>query len=630
MKKLGFYKLFTVSPKIHLGNVKKNVEEHLKTLEEIKEKSKNEHSIILFPELSITGYSCEDLFLTESLISNSIKGLENLRISSKKHNQLIIVGTPIQYRSRLYNSACVIYKGDYIHFYLKSFLPNNKEFNEKKWFSSGIGVNDFIYINNKKVSIGPKHLIKLNDLIFGVEICEDLFSPKTPSTELALSGAHLILNLSASNELIQKDEFRRELVKSTSSRLSCGYLYCSAGPWESSKDLVFSGHMIYSEDGNVISESRNFSFNSEILETEIDIQKINHERRKNVTFQSNEFEKIETSIFSFEETKSIKRNVSKFPFLPIDSKNLEKRTQDIVELQSIGLARRILSISEKTKIVLGLSGGKDSALALIVAIEACKKLNKPFSDIFALSLPGFGTTQETRENSKKLAKAFGVSFQEIDIKESVSIHLKAIDHEKIDVVYENAQARERTQILLDYANKIDGIMIGSSTLSESFIGFCTYGGDQIANYNVSSSVPKTLVKFILQNYKCSEEVKKTIISILETPISPELLPFDENQKITQETEKIVGPYELIDFYIYHFLRNGFSNEKICFLANLAFKDKYKSEEIFEVFEKTYKRFRQNQFKRTCSPPGVKIGLSLSPRGDLRLPDEYSDDRNEDL
>lgn len=630
MKNLGYYKLFTISPRVYIGNVSKNVEEHINQINQIKLKTNNANSIILFPELSLTGYSCEDLFLTDSLINSAFKGLESIRDFSKSLNQLLIVGLPYQHKGRLFNCSAVVWKGSIKAIVPKTFIPNYKEFYEKRYFIEPKEINEKIKIEKDEVHFGTSILIKAGELVLGVEICEDLWSVNPPNTKLALGGAHLIVNLSASNETICKDEFRRELVKSTSSRIVGGYLYCSAGIWESSKDLVFSGHCLYAEDGSIMAESDRFSFDSQIMETEIDIQKINHERRKNVTFGANQYERLEMIDIPFEETIDIQRKIEANPFVPTNKDNLKLRTEQILKMQACGLARRILSINKNTKLVLGLSGGMDSTLALLVSVEACRLLKKPLTDIYTLSLPGLGTSDRTKQNSNLLANAFGTSFLEIDISQSCKIHLESLNHEEKDIVFENTQARERTQTLLDFANKVNGIMVGSSTLSESFVGFCTYGGDQIANYNVNSSIPKTLVRFLIQNYQACDKIRNVLDSILATPISPELLPTNSQGEISQKTESILGPYELIDFYIYYYLRNGFSDEKILFLANKAFNDKYSADFIQKTFKNAYNRYRKNQFKRSCMPPGLKIGISLSPRGDLRLPDEYEGEGNDRL
>lgn len=623
----GYHKIIAVSPRLSLGNVQRNVDEHVRVLKEV---SSKEPSVVLFPELSLTGYTCEDLFHTQSLLNSVNKGIIDLAERTKDLNMLIVIGLPYQHRGKLYNASATIYKGQIKTLHSKIFLPNYKEFYENRWFSEGEIEPDTVMIGSHQVLFSNKQILKLGKLVIGIEICEDLFAVNNPSSNLALAGANLILNLSASNELVGKGQYRRDLLKITSAKLNCGYLYASSGPFESTKDLAFSGYLGYCEDGSILSEDSNMSFDTKILETEIDVEKIGFERRKNTTFGKNRSENytITTIDDNCPETVDIKRKVAQNPFVPQGDKELEDRIQEILEIQSVGLARRLLSISPDTKMVLGLSGGLDSTLALLVAIEACKKLNISTDKIHTISMPGFGTSERTKNQARDLAKSFNTTFREIDITKVVSQHLTDIDHSKIDTVYENAQARERTQILFDYANKVGAFVINTSCLSEAFLGWSTFGADQLGNYGVNISVPKSLVRFMIQHYPATNIQREVLKRVYETPVSPELLPLDSKKQISQKTEDLLGPYELIDFYIYYYLRNGFSNKKILFLANSAYKDKYESEYIEEVFKNSYKRFRVNQFKRTTIPPGVKIGVSISSRGDLRIPDEYEGEDND--
>ncbi len=627
MSKFGYYKLFAVTPKLFLGNVEKNVTEHLRLIKEIQDQGKK--GIIVFPELSLTGYTCEDLFHTQSLLDATKKGLKRLIEETKKIDSIIIVGLPFENHGRLYNTACVIHKGKAVSLHPKTHLPNYKEFYEKRYFICGEGVDEIVDINGVKVPFKTKQILKTGELSFGIEICEDLWAPVNVGTSLALAGAELIINISASNELVGKNNYRKDLIKITSARLNCGYLYVSSGPLESSKDIVFGGHKVYSEDGSILSESDRFSFESNILETEVDVQKINFERTKNTTFGNTKKEEVSTVILEpLSQTLDIKRSISPFPFVPQDVKELEVRVREIIEIQATGLARRLLAIGQNTKIVLGLSGGLDSTLALLVGIRACEKLNLPPTTICTISMPGFGTSERTRNQAKDLAQAFGTTFLEIDITKATTQHLVDINHNLVDFVYENAQARERTQCLFDMANKVGGFVLGTGNLSEYATGWTTFSGDALSNYGVNAGVPKTLVKFLVKNYPATDDQRQILDRIFNTPISPELLPLDAQGNIQQSTEKTIGSYDLIDFYIFYFLRNGFNQNKIQFLEEKAFQGTYTSEEMETVFKRTYKRFRINQFKRTTLPPGPKVGsVSISPRGDWRCPDENSEEEN---
>lgn len=622
----GYYKLLAVSPRLYLGNVPKNKEEHLKILKEV---SSKKPAVVLFPELSLVGYTAEDLLQQQSIVDASLTALIDLAQETKNLDSLIVVGIPLQRRGKLYNSAACIFKGKIVNIYRKTFVPNYKEFYENRYFSEGPHEKDSITIGNQEVSLNNELILKIGKLHLGVEICEDGWTAKPPSVDLALSGAHLILNLSASNELVGKESFRRDLFKMASARLNCGYLYNSSGPWESSKDLVFGGYQGYFEDGSLIKEDKTYSFSSKILETEIDVERIDFERRKNTSFGKTPHKNYPImDIGAVDQTLTITRTILENPFVPQGTQALESRVQEILEIQATGLARRLLTIGPKTQIVLGLSGGLDSTLALLVAVKACEKLGLPTTTIHTLSMPGFGTSQRTKGQAFDLAQAFGTTYKEIDITKATTQHLVDIDHKLVDFVYENAQARERTQVLFDYANKVGGFVQNTSSLSECFCGWSTYNADQTGNYGTNLSVPKTLVKFLIKHYPANEEQKEILKRVYETPISPELLPLDNKGNIQQSTEEVLGPYEIIDFYIFYYLRYGFKNSKILFLAEKAFNGKHTKDYLSEVFRKTYKRFRINQFKRTTAPPGMKLGVSLSPRGDLRLPDEAGGDENE--
>lgn len=630
--KYGYYKLFAVSPRVHLANCSKNLEEHISALDKIKKSNNNGSCVVLFPELSLTGYSCEDLFFTKALISNAESSLLKLADATKNSNQFIVVGLPYSHKNKVYNCAATIFKGKIVSVHSKIFLPNYKEFFEKRHFSSGKDIGrEIVKIGKNEVLFSNEQIIALGDLKIGIEICEDLWAPENPGTKLALNGANLLLNLSASNELIGKNSYRRDLVKMTSARLNCGYLYVSCNSSESTKETVFSGSSFYAEDGSILAEGKKLQFSTEILETEIDTQRIQSERVKNTTFEIQNNYKITSLSNKFEETVDIKRDISATPFVPENSFDLENRVKEVLEIQSTGLARRLMSISNNCGIVLGLSGGLDSTLSLLVAVEALKKLK--YSDnsrIHCVSMPGFGTSERTKNQARALAKSFNVSFEEIDITEECSLHLKKINHEKIDFVYENVQARIRTAILFNLANKLGSIVQGTSSGSELYQGYATFSGDHTSSYAPSNSLGKTLVRFMIKHYPTEDSsIKEVLEKVYNTPISPELLPLDKQGEIAQKTESIIGPYELVDFHMYYFLKFGFSNEKIVFLAKKAFKGKYSEEHLKESFNTIYSRFRKNAFKRTVSMSGLKVAsISLSSRTDLRIPDEYEGDKNE--
>lgn len=609
----GYYKLFTVSPKLTIGKPLVNVKEHQKALSEIQSKSED-NAIVLFPELSLSAYTCEDLFLSQGLLNETKEALKWLLIESVKYPFIITVGAPLEFNGRLYNCAVLFREGKILGIVPKTHIVNYGEFYEYRWFTSGGDLNLTTTFLDQEVKVTPHQVFKAGDLTFGIEICEDLWAPSNPGTNLALNGAQLILNLSASNELVGKFEYRKELIKNTSSRLNCGYLYVSAGMWESSRDLIYGGYAVYCENGTIIKESNRFNLETEILETEIDAQKIDFERRRNKSFGYSKFCPVSAvNCGDFKQTLNLTREYPKHPFVPVGTEKLSERVQEVLELQAMGLARRLLSIPQPNA-VLGLSGGSDSTLAILVCVKAMEKLKLPMTNIHAISMPGFGTSERTKGQAKKLAQALGVTFKEIDIKKTTQSHLDDIDHQAIDFVYENAQARERTQILFDYANKINGIVVGTGSLSEIWTSNMTFGADHLSSYNVNGSIPKTLTKFLIKYYPCAGKTREVLDEVLATKISPELLPLDNQGNIQQASEEMVGPYELHDFFMYFFLRSGFSEEKLGYLANRSFKDRYTEEEIQKWLKESFRRFKQGQFKRTCSPPGIKVGsVTLSIR-----------------
>ena len=595
----------------------------------IKEASANKSSIVIFPELSITSYTCSDLFQQSSIIQGSIKALLDIALLTKNIPILSIVGLPIINNNQLFNCAAVINKGNILGIIPKSYIPGYREFYEPRWFS-GIESehSDKIYVDNKEIPFGDDILFidkNFRDLKIGIEICEDLWVPIPPSSLQALAGATILCNLSASNVLVGKSDYRREIVKNQSSRCFAGYIYVSTGMGESTTDVVFDADATIVENGIILCESKRFERSNQIIYGDIDIERLVIERirQNNLCSTDKTFRYIEFE--SAHENIDIQRNISAYPFIPDKKDKLDDRCKEIFNIQSAGLVRRLESIPD-IKAVIGVSGGLDSTLALLVTIKAFILLKRDLKDIIAITMPGFGTTDQTYRNAVKLCKIFGVSFREIEIKEISNLMFKKMKHDPdiYDSVYENIQARARTYILMTAANQHKGLVIGTGDLSEIALGWATYNGDHISMYNVNSSVPKTLVKFLVKwvsNNEFNEETKKILTDILDQPISPELLPSD-GKNITQLTEEQIGPYELHDFFLYYFLRFGFSAKKINFLAKKAFGEKYDKKTIAHWLKIFFKRFFANQWKRDCMPAGPKIGsVDLSPRGTWRMPTE---------
>lgn len=624
---LGYVRASAVSPKIFLGKPMENAK-HIVNLA-IKEKQQGSF-IIVFPELSLTGYSCEDLFLTQDLLNQSNAALQHVISETREVDAVIVVGHPYQaYTGNLYNCATVLYRGKIMAMIPKSYLPVGSEFYEARWWTPGLGVNLEIEDFAQKFTLSPNQIINFNNrIILGVDVCEDLFAPIPPSTNLALNGANIILNLSASNELTGKVNYRRELVSQQSAKLNAAYIYAAASPWESTKDLVMGGHCLIQENGTLLAEGERFSFEDQAIRADIDVQKLALERRRNKTFgqvKPTHPVKVISANTAFL-LKDLQRTYPKNPFIPSNPATLAERSEEILQIQSTGLARRMKSIGEP-KLVLGLSGGLDSTLALLVCLEAVKKAQQPVTDIVCYSMPGFGTTKRTRDQAARLAEAGKVTFSEIDITATVKSHFKDIGHDEnnFNFVYENAQARERTQILFDQANALGGLVVGTGDWSEQALSFMTYSGDHLSNYNVNSSIPKTLVQHLIKYYKDNRTQDDNFINVLQnvldTKISPELLPPDKAGNISQSTEEIVGPYILNDFMLFHYARNAFTLEKIYTLACITFKDDYSPEIIKKWMDACFDRFKKGQFKRTVSPPGPMVGLSWSSRGWWRMPDE---------
>lgn len=630
LKEQGFVRVGAVVPKLKVGDTEFNCNGIIKQIEAA---SNNKIQIAVFPELCVTGYTCQDLFEQDILLEYAEKALNKIMDYTNNLDIICIIGMPIKAENQLFNTAVVIQKGRILGIVPKTFIPNYSEFYEKRWFASSKNTNTKeIEILGQKVPFGIDLLFKdkaNNEICFGIEICEDVWAVEPPSNKLALLGANIIFNLSASNEVIGKKEYRRELVKMQSAKTISGYVYCSSGVNESTSDVVFSGDSMIFENGSCLENNARFDFESNMIFTEIDTKRLSNDRRKNTSFMGNpvdlEYREIEINIP--DNIENLTREYSKTPFVPEDKKKISEICEEILNIQSYGLAKRLLH-TNINKTVIGISGGLDSTLAFLVIIKAYEILNLPKENIIAITMPGFGTTSRTHNNSIKLINEYGATFREINITKSSLQHFEDIGHDKNikDVTYENAQARERTKILMDIANKENGLVIGTGDLSELALGWCTYNGDHMSMYAVNASIPKTLVKYIIkwvaENSK--QECKNIINDILDTPISPELLPPDEKGNIEQKTEEQVGPYILHDFFLYHFLRYGAEPKKIYILACKTFKQDFKEEEIKHWLQVFIKRFFTQQFKRNCMPDGPKVGtVSLSPRGDLRMPSDAS-------
>ena len=626
--KTGFIKIAAVSPAVTVGNVEKNCNEIINMLE----KAKNQRvQIAVFPELSLCGYTCGDLFHQKALIDACYSGIMKICEYSKTFNGYIAVGSPIKYNGKLYNCAVMINNGKVLGIVPKTYIPNYNEYYELRWFESGKGVSGVVNLSDNQTAIIDSGLIfSVNeDTKIGIEICEDLWAPCPPSIALAQQGANIILNLSASNEAVTKNDYRKSLVKQQSARLFCAYAYASAGVGESTTDLVFSGACTVAENGSLLAEGQRFSLDGTMAVADIDIDKLNAMRQLQNTFTCDNSGNtvLADKELPFLDEAYIERNFDPNPFVPSDDRERDERCREILAIQSSGLAKRMLH-TKTQKLVLGISGGLDSTLALLVAVRTTEMLKIPNENIICITMPGFGTTDLTYSNACALVKSLGATLKEISIKDACIQHFKDIGHdaEIHDVTYENTQARERTQILMDYANKVGGLLVGTGDLSELALGWCTYNGDHMSMYGVNASVPKTLVRHLVRNIadNSGRETAEILYSVLDTPVSPELLPPDKDGKIEQKTEDTLGPYEVHDFYLYHFLRFGTKPEKLLFMAKKAFRGTYDEERLRKWLEIFIKRFFNSQFKRSCLPDGPKVGsVSLSPRGDWRMPSDAS-------
>ena len=622
--KNGYIKTAAATPYITVADCNANGNEIIRLIHEME---KEHVKVMTFPELCITGYTCQDLFLQRRLLDSAWETLLKITKETADVDALVFVGVPFRNHGKLYNVAAVLNRGEIIGLVPKTYLPNYGEFYEQRHFASGLGCLEYVDIEGKRVPFGTDILFICEEepeLVAAAEICEDLWVTLPPSVLHAQAGANLIVNLSASNEMVGKDSYRRDLVSGQSARLVCGYVYANAGEGESTQDLVFGGQNMIAENGVILAEGKRF--HNGIVYSEIDVQRLNDERRRLTTYQpADDSDHIKVCFhLNVEETK-LTRKYSQYPFVPSRKEERDMRCDEILNIQAMGLKKRMDHCHKAT---VGLSGGLDSTLALLVIARAFDLSGADRKDIHCITMPCFGTTDRTYQNACKLSQCLGATLSEINIKEAVNVHFRDIAHDPSvhDVTYENSQARERTQILMDSANQDGSILVGTGDLSELALGWATYNGDHMSMYGVNASVPKTLVRHLVRYYAdtCKDEkLTEVLLDILDTPVSPELLP-PKDGKIAQKTEDLVGPYELHDFYLYYMLRAGFEPEKIYRLACETFEGMYDKETIFKWLKTFYWRFFAQQFKRSCLPDGPKVGsVAVSPRGDLRMPSDAS-------
>ena len=620
----GFIKVAAATPDIRVADVDYNKEQIIKQMDEA---AKAGAKIIVFPELCITGYTCSDLFLQDILLNGAKKALVEIAKQTKELDALVFVGVPLAVGGELYNVAAALNHGNILGFTTKSFLPNYGEFYEMRQFRPGPKKAETILFDGKEIPFGPQLLFvekQMANLIVSAEICEDVWSPVPPSIEAAREGATVIVNCSASDETIGKASYREALISGQSARLISGYIYANAGEGESTTDLVFGGHNLIAENGTILAEAKRFS--NGIIYTEFDVQKIANERRKNTTFTETQEHVLPRIPFGLEQTETIlTRTFPSRPFVPRDDQERAKRCEEILTIQAMGLKKRLAHTHAKSAVV-GISGGLDSTLALLVTAKAFDALGLERSGITAVTMPCFGTTDRTYQNACKMSLKVGATLREVRIGDAVMQHFKDIGHAPQDhsVTYENSQARERTQVLMDIANQTGGLVIGTGDMSELALGWATYNGDHMSMYGVNASVPKTLVRHLVHYYAdtCEDpSLKEVLYDVLDTPVSPELLP-PKDGEIAQKTEDLVGPYELHDFFLYYFLRTGYEPGKIYRIAKLSFAGEYDDETIYKWLRTFCWRFFSQQFKRSCLPDGPKVGtVALSPRGDWRMPSD---------
>lgn len=627
----GFVKVAAAVPHVKVADCKFNAEK-IESLIAVAEGKGVQ--IVIFPEMSITGYTCGDLFGQQMLLEEAEMRLMQILNNTRQLDIISIVGMPIVVNSTVINAAVVIQKGKVLGIAAKTYLPNYKEFYEQRWFTSALQLeSESVRLCGQIVPIGSNLLFETSDTTFGIEICEDLWATIPPSSSLALQGAEIIFNMSADNEGIGKHNYLCSLISQQSARCISGYVFSSCGFGESTTDVVFAGNGLIFENGSLIARSERFSMEEQLVISEIDVERIRAERRINTTFAANQANlgnkraiSIATEYVKNKEL-TLTRSVNPHPFVP-QGEELNQHCEEVFSIQTAGLAKRLVHTGAKTAVV-GISGGLDSTLALLVCVKTFDMLGLSRKDILGITMPGFGTTDRTYHNAIDLMNSLGISVREISIKDACIQHFKDINHDinVHDVTYENSQARERTQILMDVANQTCGLVVGTGDLSELALGWATYNGDHMSMYGVNASVPKTLVKYLVQwvaENGMDEDSKATLLDIVDTPISPELIPADENGDIKQKTEDLVGPYELHDFFLYYFLRFGFRPSKIFYLANTAFKNSYDEETIKKWLYTFFRRFFNQQFKRSCLPDGPKIGsISISPRGDWRMPSDAS-------
>ena len=636
----GFVRVAAAVPMMRVADCAFNVQEVKKQITEAIEEGVE---VICFPELTVTGYTCADLFFTQRLQQNTLVGLEDICSFTRGKSIIVLVGAPLKVDNNLYNCAFVMTDGDVVGVVPKVNLPNTGEFYEKRWFTSGraamqhsaeglIPRHPTIELWCGDIPFGPDLLFMTRNYCFGIEICEDLWSPLPPSTQLAIQGAEIIFNLSSSNCVTGKHAFRRQMITQQSARVHCGYVYTSSGVGESSSDIVFSGSTYIAENGELLAEGDRFQHSSSMIIQEIDVERLRIDRQRNTNFTKDQrggYRKVNVAPIENEAgySEPIHRTFSPTPFLP-DAAQSESFSADAFAIQCNGLAHRWEHTQAQT-MVIGISGGLDSTLALLVAVQTADLLGYDRQRIVGVTMPGFGTSDRTYQNAIRLMKLLGIQQKEIDIREQVTRHLEDIGHSgEKDITYENAQARIRTLILMDLANQMNGLVLGTGDMSELALGWMTYAGDQISMYGINAGIPKTMVRFQIRyaaTYLFGEEIAAILLDIIDTPISPELLPTSEDGQIAQFTEDKIGPYELHDFFMYHFLRYGFTTEKVTYMAAIAFEDTYSEEEIQHWIGVFRHRFYTQQFKRSCMPDGPKvIGISLSPRGDWRMPSDVNE------
>ena len=623
----GFVKVATAAPEVRVADVTFNTQ---KTIAAMHTAAEHGARLVVFPELGLTAYTCSDLFFQSALIQKAKDAVLRIAKETETLDLLAVVGLPLAVGDKLYNAAAFLQGGRILGFATKKYLPNYSEFYEMRHFSV-LEENTTVRIGGETVPVGPRLIFcaeYMEDFKVAAEICEDLWAPEPPGVSHALCGATVLVNLSASNEIIGKSDYRRTLLQSQSSRAVCAYLYADAGQGESTTDLVFSGHSMIYENGTLLGETKPFC--EQILYADIDVARVVLERRRLSTFRPKEDDGYLKIPFGGRCSETaLERRFDPHPFVPSEEKGRRNRCEEIFAIQYHGLKKRLMHIGLKT-VTVGISGGLDSTLALLVTARAFDSLNLPRSGIVAVTMPCFGTTDRTYQNAKNLILGLGATLREVNIKAAVRQHLSDIgaDERVHDVTYENAQARERTQVLMDIANQTGGIVVGTGDLSELALGFATYNGDHMSMYGVNASVPKTLVRHLVRYVADSSEsgLKETLYDILDTPVSPELLPPEEDGTIAQQTEEIVGPYELHDFFLYYMLRWGFSKDKILHLAQNAFSGCYDTPTIQKWLDIFMRRFFRSQFKRSCMPDGPKVGsVALSPRGDLRMPSDAAED-----